>query len=213
MDWSALESNLPKRKQFVMQQRVFLRLILLTDQLCLRLSGILISPSGLDGASGSDTKCLSYVRVYGEKSKYGEGVLRDLESCFRQRMSEFLRLENASLVDVTVVGGGSITIFFLLPMEASLRLWEAWRNHPRSVQSAMRGLIDHPDYPNDPIPVITVGSAIGIPELRMINQHRSRVKKERLAADSGELTRIKIYISLKGEPGRTECWYLFANVF
>ena len=158
---------------------------LCTHPFYVQLSKVLSLSAGLDGASGSDTKCLSYIRVYGDKSKYREDALRDLESRFRQHMSEFLKLNNASLVDVTIVGGGSITIFFLLPLEASLRLWEAWRKHPRSVQSAMRGLVDNAAYPNDPIPVICIGSTIGIGELRMINQHRLRVKKQAPTASQG----------------------------
>ena len=157
-----------------------------TYQLRSHLTGVLIFSVGLDGASGSDTKCFSYIKVYGDKSKYGDAALCDLKRRFRESMSELLQLNNASLIDVSIVGGGSITIFFLLPLEASLRLWEAWRKHPRSVQSAMRGLVDNPDYPNDPIPVISIGSTIGIRELRMINEHLSQVKKERLTAESGE---------------------------
>ena len=151
--------------------------------------------SGLDDASDSDIKCLSYIRVYGDKSKYEEDALSDLESRFRHRMSEFLRL-NVSLVDVTIVGGGSITIFFLLPLEASVRLCEAWMNYPRSVQSAMRGLIDSPDYPNDPIPIIYIGSTIGVRELHIINQYRSQVKKETLTAELGAITFSTFYVFL-----------------
>ena len=161
--------------------------LLWTDCFCVQYSCIVMFAVGLDGASGSDTWCLSCITVYGDKSKYTEEALTDLESRFQKRMSEFLKLNDASLVDVRIVGSGSITFFFLLPLGASLRLWEAWRKHPRSVQSAMRGLVDNPDYPNDPIPVICISSIIGIKELHMINQHRSRLTENKPTAGSGEI--------------------------
>ena len=172
------------KRKTVVNTRCFSELFY-THLLYVQLIIAVMLAAGLDGASGSNTKCLSYIKVYGELSNFEECALRDLESRFRKRMSEFLKLNNASLVDVTVVGSGSITVFFLLPLEASLRLWEAWRNHPRSIQSAMRGLVYNLDNPNDPIPVIYVGSTIGIRELHLIKRHRSQVSKRAPAAESG----------------------------
>ena len=129
--------------------------------------------AGLDDFSGSNVKCLSYIKVYGDKSRYKDAQLRDLEVQFTQRISDFLKLNNPSLVDVAFIGGGSITIFFLLPLQASLRLWESWRSHPRRVQRAVRGLVYSPDYPDDRIPVLCVGSTLGVRELRQINEFRS----------------------------------------
>ena len=142
-------------------------------------------PTGLNGLAGSNIKCLSYITVYGSKSKYRNDQLHDLEIRFTQCMSDFLKLNNPSLVDVAFIGDGSVTIFFLLPLQASLRLWDSWRKHPRRVQNAMRGLVYSPDYPDDRIPVLCVGSTLGVRELRLINEFRS--EQEETATESSML--------------------------
>ena len=133
--------------------------------------------AGLDGFAASNTKCFSHIKVYGDKRKLTEAQLCDLKVRFTKRMSHLLELNNPSVVDVRFIKEGCIAIFFLLPLQASLRLWECWRDHPRRVQKAMRGLVYSPDYPDDRIPVLSVGSTLGIDELRLINEYRSEKKE------------------------------------
>ena len=129
--------------------------------------------AGLSDASGCNTCCLSYIKVYGEISSYNQADLLDLERRFAEQMSRFLKLNDPSLVYVVTVSGGSITFFFLLPLQASRHLWMTWRKHPRHFQNAMRGLVTSA-YPKDPIPVLAVGSVLDDNLLLQLSKHRLR---------------------------------------
>ena len=110
---------------------------------------------------------MSYIQVFGDRNSFTEEELAHLEKRFIKLLSEVLKINDQTKVEVVFISGGSITFGFTMPLQLTAKLRQLWVEQPETLQIAFRGLAS-----NHRQPVISFTLVAGTKEVSTLQRLR-----------------------------------------
>ena len=128
--------------------------------------------AGFDCNPGLNISCVSSAKFRGKLDQFQQQYLEDH---FKNSLSQLLKISPCH-VSVDLIGDGSITIFFTLPLWLSQRLWQLWASRRCEVQQAFHDFTDKSEEP-----ILDLSSVLDVRHLRIIERSKQHVSNGKLS--------------------------------